>query len=66
MNQIGNYWTHNINKKVFSKILDFVLNSTEKEWKKEIMKLDDNYKINFDQNNEMLNSLIEKYLNDKN
>ena len=30
MNQIGNYWTHNINKKVFSKILDFVLNSTEK------------------------------------
>ena len=30
------------------------------------MKLDDNYKINFDQNNEMLNSLIEKYLNDKN
>ena len=66
MNQIGNYWTHNINKKVFSKILDFVLNSTEKEWKKEIMKLDDNYKINFDQNNEILNSLIEKYLNDKN
>ena len=30
------------------------------------MKLDDNYKINFDQNNEILNSLIEKYLNDKN
>ena len=29
------------------------------------MKLDDNYKINFDQNNEILNSLIEKYLNDK-
>ena len=58
----GKFWTHFPNSNSFSKVLDFVVKSSDDEWNLELNKMNKDFKVHYDKNNFILNNLIKEYI----